>query len=55
MTLAERLVVQDIIAKAWDDGFEHCRSAAVLICAAHGRDDLAAAIARIPLKKTSTP
>jgi hypothetical protein len=49
MTSAEKKVVQEIIAKAWDDGFEHCRIAASLICTAQGRPDLAAQIQLIPL------
>jgi hypothetical protein len=50
MTDAQRKIVEEIISKAWDDGFEHCRGAAALICRAHGRADLADLINRIPLK-----
>jgi hypothetical protein len=51
MTPEEKAIAADVIAQAWDDGFEHCRAAAILLCTAHGRHDLATQIAQIPLHK----
>jgi hypothetical protein len=55
VTKEEKAIVEDIIAKAWDDGFEHCRRAAIVICLTSGRPDVATLIESIPLVKPAKP